>query len=179
MPGVPAAEPISPGDSDVRIVATIVLLLGAVPAFAQGPEHAELKKRVGTWTTTMNVAGQETKGTVTYKMELGDFWLVGAVEGELFGAKFTGKSLDTYDPIKKKYVSVWLDSTAPAMIAMEGNFDGEKKTLTMTGDGPDETGKPTKYKSVTAIADDDNEKMTMYVGDAKEPAFTVTYKRKK
>ena len=83
----------------MRMIAAIAVALLAVPAFAQGPkpgpEHAELKKRVGTWTTTMNFAGQETKGTVTYKMELGDFWLVGAVEGEMFGAKFTGKSLDT------------------------------------------------------------------------------------
>ena len=81
--------------------------------------------------------------------------------------------------MKKKYVGIWLDSMAPAMITMEGTYDKEKKTLTLSGEGPDEIGKQTKYKSVTVITDDDNEKMTMYVGDAKEAAFTVTYKRKK
>ena len=33
-------------------------------------------------------------------------WLTGNLESEMFGTKFTGKSLDTYDTAKKKYVSV-------------------------------------------------------------------------
>ena len=84
----------------------------------------------------MKAGGKESKGTVTYKMELGGLWLAGAMESELFGQKFTGKSLDTYDPAKKKYVGVWVDSMSTAPVTMEGTYDKEKKTLTMAGEGP-------------------------------------------
>jgi hypothetical protein len=68
-------------------------------------------------------------------------------------------------------------STAPVM--MEGIFDKDKKELTMSGEGPGMDGKPVKYKSITKIPDGDTIVMTMYIGDMKEPTFTVTYKRKK
>ena len=58
-------------------------------------------------------------------------------------------------------------------------FDKEKKTLTMVGDGMGMDGKPAKWKSVTTMKDKDTMHMSMYVGDAKDPMFTVTYKRKK
>src|SRR2546423_12057583 len=75
-----------------------------------GPEHKLLQKKEGTWDTTLKAGGMEHKGTVTLKMELGGLWLVGSLESDLGGAKFYGKSLDTYDPKKGKYVSVWFDS---------------------------------------------------------------------
>ena len=68
-------------------------------------------------------------------------------------------------------------STNP--MVMEGTYDKEKKTLTMIGDGMGMDGKPAKWKSVSTMPDDDTIEMSMYVGDAKEPMFTVTYKRKK
>ena len=37
----------------------------------------------------------------------------------------------------------------------------------------------TKYKSVSEHPDANTIKMSMYVGDGKEPMFTVEYKRKK
>lgn len=49
----------------------------------------------------------------------------------------------------------------------------------MTGDGPDGSGKMTKFKSVTTWKDDDTFTMSMSVGDAKEPMFSITYKRAK
>jgi len=36
-----------------------------------------------------------------------------------------------------------------------------------------------KYQSVTEHTDADTMKMSMYIGDGKDPMFTVTYKRKK
>ena len=101
------------------------------------------------------------------------------MEAELFGAKFQGKSLDTYDAGKKKYVGVWIDSMGTSPLLLEGTYDKEKKTLTMTGDGPGMDGKPTKFKSVSVTPDDDTINFRMYIGDGKEPAFTIVYKRKK
>jgi hypothetical protein len=167
----------------MRMVAVIAVAVLAAPAWSQemprpGPEHELLKKRQGTWTTTMKAGGQEYKGAVTNRMELGGLWLVGSLESDLGGQKFYGKSLETYDA-KKKYVSVWFDSMSTTPMTMEGDYGRDKKTLTMVGDGVGMDGKPAKWKSVSEFPDGDTIVTAMHVGDAKEPMFTVTYKRKK
>lgn len=168
----------------MRTVAVIVAAVFAVSAVAQeppkpGPEHKLLKSREGTWETTLKAEGKEHKGSTTYKMELGGLWLVGSLESDLGGQKFYGKGLDTYDAGKKKYVSVWFDSMSVAPMTLEGTYDAAKKTMTLTGDGPGPDGKPAKWRSVTEMPNDDTMEMKMYVGDAKDPMFTVSYKRKK
>ena len=57
--------------------------------------------------------------------------------------------------------------------------DKEKKTLTMTGEGPGMDGKPMKFKAVSVMPDDDTINFSMYMGDAPQAAFTIAYKRKK
>jgi hypothetical protein len=168
----------------MRTIAVVVALALVVPAWSQempkpGPEHDVLKALEGTWESTLKAGGQESKGTVTYKMDLGGFWLTGAMDSEMFGAKFSGKSLESYHPAKKKYVSVWVDSMSTAPVIMEGTYDKEKKTMTMAGEGPGMDGKPMKYRSVTTMPDKDTVEMTMWIGDGKDPTFTVAYKRKK
>lgn len=168
----------------MRIISAMLVAFLAVPSFAQeapkpGPEHDMLKKRVGTWDTVMSVGGSDSKGTVTYKMDLGGLWLSGAMESDLGGQKFSGRSLDSYDATKKKYVSVWVDSMGTTPMLMEGDWDATKKALTMSGEGPGMDGKPAKWKSITTFPDADTEEMKMFVGDAKEAMFSITYKRKK
>jgi hypothetical protein len=169
----------------VRYLCTVVAVEFAAPvSLAQeppkpGPEHEMLKKLEGTWDLTMKFGPNESKGTVVYKMELGGLWLHGATEADLFGAKFQGKSLDSYDAGKKKFVGVWIDSMGTQPMFMEGSYDKDKKALTMIGDGPGQDGKPTKFKSVSTYTDNDTINFAMYMGDGKEPAFTIVYKRKK
>jgi hypothetical protein len=172
----------------MRLIAVIVVAaMLVVPGWSQdfqlpkpGPEHKVLAKLVGTWESTMKMGGEkESKGTMTYKMDLGGLWLAGTLKSELFGTKFTGKSLESYSPAKKKYVSIWVDNMSTAPVIMEGTYDNEKKTMTMAGEGPGMDGKPMKYRSVTKMLDANTMEMSMYMGDGKEPAFTVTYKRKK
>jgi hypothetical protein len=170
----------------MRMMAAVTLaavLIGSAtaqePATKPGPEHKRLQKLEGTWDTTMKFADNESKGVMTYKMELGGLWLVGSLESDLGGQKFYGKGLDSYDAGKKKYVSVWFDSMSTTPMALEGDYDKEKKRLTLVGDGPGMDGKPAKWKSVSEMPDDDTIHMSMYVGDSKEPMFTITYKRKK
>src|SRR4051812_20387722 len=103
----------------MRKIALVVMAALAMPAWSQkmpgpGPEHKLLKAREGAWDTLMKAGGMEWKGTATYKMELGGMWLGGNMESELFGTKFSGKSLESYHPPKKKYVSLWVDSMSSA-----------------------------------------------------------------
>jgi hypothetical protein len=163
----------------VTMMAVLTSSIAAQEPPKPGPEHKLLKSREGTWDTTMKSGGMEHKGKVTNKMELGGLWLVGSLESDLGGQKFYGKSMETYDARKKKYVNVWFDSMSTTPMTMEGNFDKENKILTMIGEGPGMDGKPAKWKSVSEMKGDDTIVMSMYVGDGKEPMFTVTYKRKK
>lgn len=170
----------------LRWFCALALLAFAAPAVSAqpeipkpGPEHAVLKALEGTWDTTMKFPGGESKGTVVYKMELGGLWLSSKLESDLMGAKFHGHGMDTYDAAKKKYTSVWFDSMSTTPMMMEGTYDKDKKTLTLTGDGPGQDGKPAKWKSVSTMPDNDTINFSMYVGDAKEPMFTIVYKRKK
>jgi hypothetical protein len=162
----------------LALAAGVVLAPAARGQFPKpGPEHEGLKELVGTWDATIKMGGQESKGVMTYKMDLGGLWLVGNYEGEFGGEKFTGKGLDGYDPASKKYVSVWFDSMSNRPLVMEGTMDKETHTLTMAGDGPGQDGKPTKYKMVTQLKDKDTMVATMSAG--KDEMLTITYKRRK
>jgi Protein of unknown function (DUF1579) len=168
------------------VCCVLALVIWALPLAAQqppkpGPEHEMLKKFEGTWDATMNFGGMESKGTAKYKMALGGFWLLDEFTGEFGGGKFEGKGATGYDPIKKKYVTAWIDSMSPTLMVMEGNFDKEGKTYTETGEGPSPEGKLQKMKSVIEFKDDDNMVFTMYtVADGKDQEmFKITYKRKK
>jgi Protein of unknown function (DUF1579) len=163
----------------LSLCVTVALLCSAIAQDKPGAEHDVLKAHEGNWTTTMKMGGTETKGVASYKMTLGGLWLESTFEGEVAGAKFTGKGMDTYDATKKKYVSIWCDSMSTTPMTLEGTYDKDKKTMTMEGTGPGMEGPKSKFKSVTVMKDADTIDFTMYMGDAKEPAFTIEYKRKK
>src|SRR5579885_3776655 len=116
--------------------ATSALVLGQPPAPKPGPEHELLKKLEGTWEATVHAGPQDSKGTMVYKSACGGLWLASKYEGDFGGQKFEGRGLDGYNPTKKKYVSVWVDSMSPSPLITEGTFDDASKTMTMTGEGP-------------------------------------------
>jgi hypothetical protein len=70
---------------------------------------------------------------------------------------------------------------AGSPVVSEGNYDKDGKVLTMTGEGPGEGGKPTKYKMTTEHKDNDNMLFTMFAAsDGKEmKLFSIAYKRRK
>ena len=147
-----------------------------------GAEHQKLKELEGTWDAVIKMGPDESKGTVSYKMDLGGLWLVSDFQGDFGGQKFTGKGLDGYDPIRKKYVGLWVDSMSTSPVVSEGTYDKDGKVLTMTGEGPGPDGKPMKYKLTTEHKDKDTMLFTMFGPgpDGKEgPMFTISYKRRK
>jgi hypothetical protein len=147
-----------------------------------GPEHDLLKRLEGSWEATVKAGPEESKGTMTYKMEMGGLWLVSSFKSNFGGMKFEGKGLDSYDAAKKKFVGVWVDSMMTAPMITEGTFDKEGKVLTMTGEGPGLDGKPAKLKMVTELKDNDTQVFTMFAPDKDgkdQVAMTITYKRKK
>ncbi len=171
------------------VVASLAMLASASSAFAQapapakpGPEHELLKSMVGTWEATVKFAGQESKGTMVYKMGLGDLWLLSNFEGEFGGQKFEGRGMDTYDANKKKYVSVWADSMTASPMVIEGTYNAAEKKLTLEGMAPSPDGKSNKTTMVNEYKDQDNISSTMSGPgpDGKDAVMmTIVYKRKK
>jgi len=171
------------------LFASLVAAGFATQAFAQappapGPEHKLLAEAAGTWDCTIKMAGVEgeSKATSVSKMELGGLWLVTDFSGDMGGMKYSGKGLDGYDATKKKFIGVWADSMGGSPMVMEGDYDKEKKTLTMIGEGPDMTGATVKWKGVTTHADKDHQTFTMSTigDDGKENLMmTIEYVRKK
>lgn len=147
-----------------------------------GPEHEKLKELAGTWDAIMKMGDSESNGTMVWKMDLGGLWLTSEFQGEFGGEKFSGKGFDSFDPIKKKYVGVWVDSMSTSPMVSEGTYDKEGKVLTMTGEGPGMDGKPTKHKMTTERKDKNTMVFTVFGPgpDGKEgPMFSITYKRRK
>jgi len=70
----------------------------------------------------------------------------------------------------------------PAAWDIEGTYDKEKKTLTMTSEGPGPDGNMAKYQMVTEFKNKDSFTMTMSIGgkEGKDSVMmTIIYKRKK
>jgi hypothetical protein len=144
-----------------------------------GPEHSQLKKMEGTWDTTMKMEGKEEKGVATFKMDVNGLWLYSTFDGTMGGEKFSGRGFDSYDQEKKKFTGVWVDSMSTTPMVFEGTYDPASKAKTMLTEGPGMDGPKTKYRMVTKMTDDNTMNFAMYMGNAKEPNFTIVYKRKK
>lgn len=155
-------------------------VLGQTPQ--PGAEHQKLKELEGTWDSVMKLGGAESKGTMVWKMDLGGLWLTSDYQSDFAGQKFSGRGFDGYDPIKKKYVAMWVDSWSTSPVVSEGTYDPAGKVLTLLGEGPGQDGKPTKYRMTTEHQDKDTVLWTMYSpgSDGKEVAMlSITYKRRR
>ena len=146
-----------------------------------GPQQAALAKAEGVWDATMEMTGRPpSKGRSEQKMVLGGFWLEDRFTGNFGGMSFEGRGMTGYDPIKGKYVGTWVDSMSPGVMVTEGTFDEKTRTLTMVGDGYDQTGAKVKHRMLTIHKDANTVVFEMYMtgADGKEmKTMTITYTR--
>jgi len=169
----------------VSVLSLPALALAQMPPMpTPGPEHAMLKKDVGTWDATVETfmapgtPPSVSKGTDTVTM-LGGFWQLSEFKSEMMGQPFEGRGATGFDPAKKKYVGTWVDSMTPGYYTVEGAYDAATKTMTATMEGPDPTGAVTKTKETTVWPDPDTRVFTMYAPDGKTVSMRITYKRRK
>jgi hypothetical protein len=168
------------------LMITTLGLFAAAPLTAQqfevkpGPEHAFLKEAEGAWDATAKSKGKESTGTLSCKMALNGLWLFEHYKGEAAGVAFEGRGATSYDPAKKKFVNVWIDSMVTSPMLSEGTYDKEKKTLTLLGTMPMPDGKSMK-STITITYKDANTKVLSLKGnmDGKEFGMVeITYKRR-
>jgi hypothetical protein len=172
-------------------VAGVVLLVGS--AHAQdypkpSAEHDQLKQMAGVWDAQVKVTfepgkpPQESKGTFKAKLDLGGFFLVTEFKSDIAGKPFQGRGLTGYDPFKKKYVGIWVDSMSPGIHTSQGSFDKSGKIFTENMEGPDPKGKIMKMRAVTEMKSSDRMQFSMYaVGEGGKEALMmeIAYTRKK
>ena len=148
-----------------------------------GPEHDRLKEMVGTWDAIMDMGGQKSKATATYKPICSGMWIASDFESELGGVPFQGHGMDGYDQLKKKFVGHWFDSMTSSPMAFEGDFDADHKVLTMTGTAPGPDGKPQKFRSTTEMKGKNQMSFKMFMASGpavkEELSFTIEYTRRK
>jgi hypothetical protein len=153
------------------------------PAPQPGPEHSHLAAQAGTWDCVVTGAdGKKSKAVSTSRMECGGLWLVSDFKGDMDGKPFQGRGLDSYDPAKKKYVGVWVDSMVTTPLFFEGTRDAATKTTTSTCECPGPDGKPMKMRAVSKEIDNDHATFEMYMTgpDGKEAKMmTIDYTRRK
>jgi hypothetical protein len=137
----------------------------------------------GTWEAVMSVSGApKSKGEWIGKMECGGLWLVWDLKNDFFGQVLHTKGLDSYDPVKGKYVSVQIDSLTTFPMHLEGTYDEATRTLTQTGEGRDFHGGAETIKTVTRYIDDDHTTVEVYrvfPDGAEKKHLTIQYMRRK
>ena len=158
-----------------------------MPTFTPSKEHQVLKKfdGAGEFTSKCMMPGMdemEGKGTETCRMSYGGFWSDIEAKGMMAGKDWSGRGFCGWDPQKKKYVGVWIDSMTPYVYKFEGEADAQGKTWTFKTHGVDpKTGKETSERMVWEFKDPDHRTMKFFGKDesGKEIQFSeMSYTRK-
>ena len=171
----------------MKIVAHVLCLLlclgsslAAQEATKPGKEHAFLAEAEGEWSVKIASPGGDMTGKCVYKMAHNGIWLTSHLDMKMPEGPFTGQGLDTFDPIKKKFVAIWVDSMSAAPLILDGDRSPDGKKITMTGKGPGPDGKSTDYKTETEYVSKDKHVFKMWMGTTTgDPMMVATYERKK
>jgi hypothetical protein len=172
-------------------IALVLLAAGAARAEAEqakeGEEHKALAALAGEWevSTRFIIDGKEFQGTASCSAK----WILdGRVLQQQYKSKFMGQPFEVlqllgYDPGKKKFYELMMNSQHHGVMHNLGTFSANGKVLTCHGERLDPmTNKSSKLRTVTTIVDRDTFVLEWYfANDAgkEEKAITLTHKRKK
>ena len=181
-PGDPQEKQAPPMTEEMKKMMDAYMAYGAV-----GAPHQLLAERAGNWDVTVRMwmapgaPPEESKGTMEATMEMGGRYLLAKFTGTAVGQPFTGLGITGYDNLKKKYVSIWIDSMSSGIMYSEGTAEGKK--LTWIGEMPDMmTGKYKKNRGLETQTDADHMKAEGFdtTPDGKEfLAMEMVFVRKK
>ena len=137
-----------------------------MPAPEVTPEHKWLAADAGTWKSAAkfympdgSVMPQPGKQVNT--MQTGGLWQT--INFRSDDGTFHGNGIAGYDPVKKKFISVWADSMTPFLMTGEGTLDAAKKILTIEQQGFDPTaGKVIKMRETLERKDETHVHMEMH-----------------
>ncbi len=151
-----------------------------------GPEHAELKKMVGAWTTAaketqMDGSIKETTGKTTYSMVMNDLILRQDYDGEAGGVPFKGVGYVAFNKGSGKYESVWMDTMSTGMAWMNGESIEKGKGWEYKGHWFGPGGMKVNARLVLKLQGDDKQTMEYYMdmGQGEMKSVEIVYTRQK
>jgi hypothetical protein len=152
-----------------------------------GPQHEQLAKHVGEWTTATKIIMQgapamESKGSVTIKMTLDGRFLQESADDTMMGAPVQSLKFTGYNTGSGKYEAVWMWTMNTSMMTMTGSSSDDGKTITFDAGVEQAKGKRDKLEITQKDVDDDHFVVTIKGFDpdpAQNAVMETTYTRRK
>ena len=152
-----------------------------------GAPHQKMAEKAGTYDLRIKMwhepgsPAEESTGTATRAMMLGDRIQTEEFESTVMGMPYTGHGMNGYDNATNKYWSTWNDSMSTGIMMAEGKCDA-KGTCTYTGTSNDPVRKKAvKLRMTSTWTSPTTELFTMYGPDKKGKEYKmmeITYTKK-
>jgi Protein of unknown function (DUF1579) len=178
---VAAASTASPNDSKTSDLAR------------PNANHNLLGELAGTWNYLLKISmgpnkpPVETNGVVVRQPIMGgryfladfDVEMLPGADGKLEKANFKGKSIEGYDNVKEKFISIWIDNASTGPTIFEGSYDPASRTFTYTGETEPKPGQKTKVREVIKVIDSNHYNLEWYEehGGHEIKTIEITYTR--
>ena len=152
-----------------------------------GEPHKLFASLAGSWTTTTKEWMEpgkpptESTGSADMKMLLDGRFLYQEFSSQMMGQPFSGIGIDAYDNLRKRYVTVWLDTMGTGIFLMEGTASTDGKTITLKGQHGEPGGGQMTHRAIWKIVDNNTQTFDMFGthGHGKEmKMLEITYSRK-
>lgn len=157
-------------------------------ANAPGEPHAMLAKLAGDWDvatkmwTAPGAPPAESRARCSTKVILDGRFVQDDFTGDWGGAPFAGMGVTGYDNVRRKYVTIWLDSMTTGIFKAEGDYDPKARALSFSGTSFDPmAGKEIAVRMVTRFRDDGSHVFEYYAPgpDGQEmKSMEMTYTRR-
>ncbi len=152
-----------------------------------GEPHKQLANLAGSWTTKTKSwmepgkPPMESTGSAEMKTLLDGRFLQQEFTGEMMGQPFSGMGIEAYDNLRKKYVSVWIDTMGTGIFMMDGTASADGKIITYRGQHDEPGGGHMTHRAIWKLVDANTQTFEMYGshGHGKEMKdLEITYTRK-
>lgn len=163
-----------------------------------GENHKLLARGVGTWTFKVkfwmnpdpNAPPTESSGTSVVKEALGGRFFISEHAGKMqmpgpdgkpTDVDFKGMSIEGYDNVKKKFISMWMDNMGTGIMNAEGTYDPNKKAFTYHAEYEAIPGMKNKIREVITIVDNDHHTFEYFEnrGGQEVRTMEIKYTRKR
>ena len=151
-----------------------------------GEPHKLFATLAGSWTTKTKewmVGGppSESTGSVEMKMLLDGRFLQQDFSGNMMGQPYSGIGTTGYDNLRKRYISMWIDTWGTGIFQMEGTASADGKSITLKGRHDEPGGGHMTHRAVWKIVDGNTQTFDMYgthQGGKEMKMLEITYTRK-
>ena len=152
-----------------------------------GEPHKLFASLAGSWATKTKEWMEpdkplmESTGSAEMKMLLDGRFLQQEFTGDMMGQSYSGVGISAYDNLRKRYVTMWIDSMGTGIFTMEGTASADGKTITLKGQHAEPGGGHMTHRAVWQIVDSNTQTFDMYGthGNGKEmKMMEIRYTRK-